>query len=110
MNVMVAPMDGTLLVLAGVRSSSCRSLASDDMTEKDFQKYDRAMRRSPGSRASKRAVPRKCKECEYYRPNWKYRNCYFAKCSYHLKDSTIRTDPLSDNPFQSREVVNMNEI
>ena len=54
--------------------------------EKEFQRYDKSMRKSPGSRVSRRSVPRNCKECEFYQPRWKYRSCYYAECRYPVPD------------------------
>lgn len=109
-NVMAVLMVEISPVSVGVLRRFCRSLASGDMTEKDFQKYDRTMRRTPGFRSNKRVSPRKCCECEYYRPDWRYRSCYFIKCSYHIRESTFREVPLLVNPFPAQEVVNMNGI
>ena len=81
LNVMAVPMDGITLVLGGVRRKFCKSLASDDMSgNKEFQSYERAMKKAPGSRLSKRPIPRRCKECEYHQPKWKYRSCYYVRC------------------------------
>ena len=62
-------------ISAGVRRRSCESLVSGDMSgNKDFQVLERSMKRTPGSRISRRAVPRRCKEGEFYQPTWKYRS------------------------------------
>lgn len=78
--------------------------------EKVFQQINSAMRKVPGVRVSKRAIPRCCKECEYYQPKWKYRSCYFANCRYQLSESTIRKVPLTDDPFLVKEVVSMDGL
>ena len=71
---------------------------------KDFQSYDRAMRKTPGSRISRRQVPRNCKECELYHPTWKYRSCFYVRCLYQQKESTLREKPLGYDPFSPKEV------
>ncbi len=109
---MAALMDEIIHASDGVLRNYFGNLASVDMKDKDkeFQRYDKSMRKSPGSRVSKRSVPRSCKECEFYQPRWKYRSCYYAECRYHISGSTIREKPLQDNPFQLREVVSMDAI
>ena len=108
--MMAALMDEIIHASDGVLRNYFGNLASVDMKDKEFQRYDKSMRQAPGSRVSKRAVPRSCKECEFYQPRWKYRTCYYAECCYHISGSTIREKPLQDNPFQFREVVNMDGI
>lgn len=103
-------MDETILVSDGVRRKFFESLASVDMSEdKEFQSYDRTMRKAPDSRISKRTIPRNCKECEFYQPKWKYRSCYYMRCPYAIKGCTLRESPLVSDPFHPREV-NMNGI
>lgn len=98
------------LVLDGVRKSSYKSLASDDMKDKDFKKYDRAMRIPTEPCSCKETIPRNCKECEYHRPRWKYRSCYFARCYYQITENAFRAVPLQHDPFQKQEVVKMDGI
>lgn len=111
-NAMDALMAEISLALDGVLRNSFGNLASGDMRteDKEFQRYDRSMRKAPGARRSRRTVPRQCGECEFYQPRWKYRSCYYAKCPYHISGSTIREKPLRDNPFQFREVVSMDAV
>lgn len=109
---MAVLMDEIIRALGGVLRNSFGNLASVNMkyAEKEFQKFDKSMRKSPGYRVSRRTVPRRCRECELYQPKWKYRSCFYTECCYHLSGSTIREKPLKDNPFQSREVVKMDAI
>ena len=71
---------------------------------KEFQTYERAMRQPPGSRSSRRETPRRCKECEFHQPRWKYRSCYYVRCPFELKESTLRETPLRNAPFRPKEV------
>ena len=63
------------------------------------------MKRTPGSRISRRAVPRSCKECEFYHPTWKYRSCFYVRCPYQQKECTFRETPLPHDRFSPKEVI-----
>lgn len=39
-------------------------------------------------------VPKRCEECKYFRPNWKYRICRFSKCKYGKPVNPFRKKPL----------------
>ena len=54
--------------------------------------------------------PKCCRDCEYYQPRWKYRNCRFVHCPYSLKESTIRSTPLEKEHFPKKEVVKMRDV
>lgn len=102
---MAVLMDVITRALVGVRRKLCKSSASDNMSgEKEFQFFEKAMRKAPGYRISKRITPRSCKECEFYQPKWKYRSCYYVRCPYAVKGCTLREAPLVSDPFHPREV------
>ena len=83
------------------------------MTEerrRELATLERMMTSIPGFDRSDNRVPRCCEECEYHQPDWKYRFCYHTHCPYHLKASTIRKAPLTQEPFPVKEVVVMNGV
>ena len=53
------------------------------------------------------SAPKCCRKCEYYKPHWKYRFCYYTSCPYGLKKRTIRKVPLKKEYFPPKEVVNV---
>ena len=50
--------------------------------------------------------PPKCRLCQYYQPDFKYRRCLFATCPYGKTDNEVfRQKPLPKDKFSGREVV-----
>ena len=48
---------------------------------------------------SRYQYPKECKRCEYFQPRWRYRFCYYTRCPYQIRDSTIRKTPLKKENF-----------
>ena len=39
-------------------------------------------------------IPKGCRGCMYYPPDWKYRKCTWTKCCYGICDNVFRKQPL----------------
>lgn len=59
---------------------------------------------------SRYQYPKECKRCEYFQPRWRYRFCYYTRCPYQIRDSTIRKTPLKKENFPPKEVVNVKNV
>ncbi|MDO4460174.1 MAG: hypothetical protein Q4C42_08925 [Clostridia bacterium] len=60
---------------------------STTFTDGKLACYEKMMKRTP--MPDKSDTP-KCHTCSYYRPNWKYRTCYFTSCYRDRKHRTFR--------------------
>ncbi len=61
-----------------------------------FRCYENLAKRR--KRGNSRA-PAGCRQCEYYRPDFKYRTCMFAECPYQLEENPFRKKPLKQDQF-----------
>lgn len=59
---------------------------------------------------SRYQYPKECKRCEYFQLRWRYRFCYYTRCPYQIRDSTIRKTPLKKENFPPKEVVNVKNV
>lgn len=70
------------------------------MTDEEYlhiRRIEKIMRNPSGP--TRDLVPKTCKECMYYQPDWKYRQCTFLKCHYGKKKAVFRKKPLSNDRY-----------
>lgn len=66
----------------------------DEQNRRTFLFFDRLMKKRPDS-TSGRSIPKKCEDCMYYQPKFRFRICLFSRCHYGFKDRQIfREHPL----------------
>ena len=64
----------------------------------ELARLERMMTTVPGFDYEARARPCRCEDCEFHRPDWRYRYCYHTRCPYSVKDVTFRRKPLPCDP------------
>lgn len=67
--------------------------------------YDKLMRKAKSM--DKNDAPSSCRRCPYYRPEFKYRHCLYARCPYDKHRLVFRKHPLHRDQFSGKEVVKM---
>ncbi|MDD3138341.1 MAG: hypothetical protein PHX08_05130 [Lachnospiraceae bacterium] len=66
------------------------------MTKIDYERFNRIRRFMEEVPHENSIVPRDCRSCECYQPNWKYRTCLYSSCKYNK--------PI--DPFRKKLLVN----
>lgn len=67
--------------------------------------YEKLIRKSRCM--DKTEKPVSCKSCIYYRPEFKYRSCFYARCPFGEDQQVFRKKPLRRDKFSGKEVVKM---
>ena len=65
--------------------------------EELLKHYEKMIRKSTQSEVNK--APASCKRCSYYRPEFKYRFCLYARCHFQKVDTVFRKKPKAKDPF-----------
>lgn len=67
-----------------------------EFRDRSLRHYEKMMQRKPEQTSNKR-TPRRCSECEYYQPRFRYRKCLYTRCRYGLSERKIfRDKPIPD--------------
>lgn len=74
--------------------------------EELLRHYEKLMRKSRRMDGSETA-PASCRRCPFYRPEFKYRSCLYARCSYGKDQQVFRKKPHNRDKFSGKEVVKM---
>lgn len=72
--------------------------------------FEKLMKRIPGFEKGKQKVPKRCKDCEYYQPRFRFRTCTYVTCKYGLDREIFRKHSLKEEFFTKPKVVNSNGI
>ena len=71
----------------------------DEQSRRTYLFYDRLMRKKPET-PSYRSIPKRCEDCMYYQPKFRFRICLFARCRYGLTDRKI----FRDHPLKKEQI------
>ena len=74
--------------------------------EEIFRRYEKLAKAA--RKKTTEGKPESCAHCPHSSPDFKYRQCQFAKCPYGMKDDVFRWKPLRRDKFSGDEVVRMN--
>lgn len=69
-------------------------------------KLRKLMQENPNKSA--REIPKGCRGCMYFQPDWKYRKCTWTKCCYGICKDVFRKHPLEND--KTCKVVKKNEF
>ncbi len=64
--------------------------------EEAFRHYEKLVRKAAGK---KEAKPESCPHCPYYREDFRYRTCTFARCPFGKEVDVFRKQPLKRNSY-----------
>ena len=58
---------------------------------RSLKHLEKIMKRKP-DKAAGDIPPRRCQDCMYYQPRFRYRKCFYTKCKFGLTDRQIFRD------------------
>ena len=69
--------------------------------EELLNRYEKLIRKAKQEGCAEEA-PGSCRRCLYYRPEFKYRFCLYARCPFQKADTVFRKKPKAKDPFSEK--------
>ena len=72
--------------------------------EELLNRYEKLIRKAKQSVSKDEAdkAPGSCRRCPYYRPEFRYRFCLYARCPFKKADTVFRKKPKAKDPFSEK--------
>lgn len=70
-----------------------------DKREELMRHYEKLMKEVPAAPGASCKAPASCRRCPYFRPEFKYRSCLYARCPYGADRDVFRKKPHKRDMF-----------